>query len=172
MKTAENLKDDIDSLIALVESSGKTASKNSHYDDLDPWRKPIYAHLRNILDEYGFENGEKDINDEVTFWWQIYNYFSNIIYSQYIQTDGPVHHASAFSRNAAFLEELKDFRCFVDNSKMLVCKYCGQRANLNYRDCLHFVGIIDCENDDCASPGVSADTLRGAIESWNLCNTK
>ena len=62
-----------------------------------------------MLKKYGFVNGEPEINAKnfkATFWWQIYDLVSNIIYSPNLKTEVFSHHSSAYERNEALIIEV------------------------------------------------------------------
>lgn len=82
-----------------------TASKKTHYNDLNLWSDEAYDFIHQMLKKYGFVNGDP----EAHFWWQVYGLLSSIIYSPYLKSEVAYHHSSAFERNRALLGELNDF---------------------------------------------------------------
>lgn len=92
-----------------------TASKKTHYEQLEEWSKPAYGFIHDMLHKYGFVNGNPEANaknPEASFWWAVYGLISNIIYSPNLKSEVAYHHSSAFERNRALLAELN---IIIDN---------------------------------------------------------
>ena len=88
-----------------------TASKQTHYQNLDQWSGVVYGYIHKMLKKTGFKNGkpeENAKNPSATLWWTIYGEVSSITYSQYLQTKVARHHSSAWERNEALIMELDD----------------------------------------------------------------
>ena len=101
---------DIMELKEMVKNSFDTASKKTHYHNLDEWSKPIWNHIHEMLHKHGFISGDPEANLKnlkASFWWGIYKIFSNIIYSPNLVTEVSLHHSSAWERNQAFHKELE-----------------------------------------------------------------
>lgn len=86
-----------------------TASKRTHYDQLEDWSNPAYGFIHDMLHKYGFVNGDPEANAKnanASFWWNVYGLLGSIIYSPYLKSEVAYHHSSAFERNRALLAEL------------------------------------------------------------------
>lgn len=86
-----------------------TASKRTHYEELEEWSKPAYGFIHDMLHKYGFVNGNPEANAKnanASLWWSVYGLLSNIIYSPNLKSEVAYHHSSAFERNRALLAEL------------------------------------------------------------------
>jgi len=86
-----------------------TASKKTHYEDLELWSKDAYGYIHDMLNKYGFKNGDPAANAQnanASLWWNVYGLLSNIIYSPNLKSEVAYHHSSAFERNRALLAEL------------------------------------------------------------------
>ena len=94
----------------LLKESSLKASKNTHYDRLNEWSDPIYEFIRKEMYTSGFINGNVEKTKEkpaAEFWWIIYQLISGIHYSPFLKTTVSNHHASAFERNEALLNEIE-----------------------------------------------------------------
>jgi len=86
-----------------------TASKKTHYQELEEWSKPAYGFIHDMLHKYGFVNGDPAANAKnpaASLWWAMYGLISNITYSPNLKSEVAYHHSSAFERNRALLAEL------------------------------------------------------------------
>lgn len=100
---------DFKALTDMVNAAKSTASKQTHYHQLNEWSNPIWDHIHNMLKKTGFKNGEPEENAKnlkTQFWWSVYQLFSNIVYSPNLKTEVATHHSSAWERNEAFSIEL------------------------------------------------------------------
>ncbi len=101
--------EDAHKYLSLVQGWQGTASKRTHYTDLELWSEPAYEFIRKMLNKYGFINGNPEANAKnpnANFWWQIYCLLSNIVYSPNLVSEVAYHHSSAFERNRALMIEL------------------------------------------------------------------
>lgn len=88
-----------------------TASKKTHYQDLNQWSDVVFGYVHKMLKKTGFKNGrpeENAKNPSATLWWAIYGVVGNITYSPYLKTEVARHHSSAWERNEALIKELQD----------------------------------------------------------------
>jgi len=88
-----------------------TASKKTHYQDLDEWSDVVFGYVHKMLKKTGFKNGrpeENAKNPSTTLWWVIYGVVGSITHSQYLQTRVASHHSSAWECNEALIMELQD----------------------------------------------------------------
>jgi hypothetical protein len=102
---------DLQDFKLLVEKLRITASKKTHYQDLDKWSNEVHEYVGNMLKKYGFVNGNPEANaliPDVSFWWNIYCLLSNVIYSPHLVSEVSSHHSSAFERNEALIKEIDD----------------------------------------------------------------
>lgn len=103
--------DDLRLFKTLIEGLSETASKKTHYQDLDKWDHSVYEYLHEMLKKYGFVNGNPDANaliPDANFWWKIYGVVSSVIYSPHLKSEVSSHHSSAFERNSALVFEITD----------------------------------------------------------------
>lgn len=111
-KLLPNDKKDFVEFINLLETIQSTASKETHYHELEESLNPIYESIRQKLYAAGFKNGEPEHNAKlptVQFWWNIYSTFSSIIYSQFKPAEQcSLHHSSAHARITAMILECKE----------------------------------------------------------------
>lgn len=88
-----------------------TASKQTHYQNLDQWNDVVYGYIHKMLKKTGFKNGQSEENAKnpsATLWWTIYGAVGSITYSHYLKTKVALHHSSAWERNEALIKELDD----------------------------------------------------------------
>ena len=83
-------------LLTWLEESQTWASKETHYFELEVWRKPYNQIILNNVNKYGFINGQGPTTPEGSFWWAIYQY--DPVNSPNLKTQVSNHHASAHER--------------------------------------------------------------------------
>lgn len=84
-------------------------SKETHYNLLEEWSKPVYDFIRLHMEHAGFVNGCQNQNKTVMIWIAIYELVGKITYSSFLKSEVSPHHSSAYSRNNALIEELEHF---------------------------------------------------------------
>lgn len=102
-------KDDLQGFYLLIKAQQSTASKNTHYDKLDDWSKPLYQYIHDMLRKYGFVNGDPEANKKLPdalFWWGVYKCMNSVIYSTNLKTQVSSHHSSAWERNEVLMIEV------------------------------------------------------------------
>ena len=109
---SEKVMTDLKKFYEFVDNQTSTASKHTHYYDLDKWSDLIFSYVNKMLNKYKFVNGGRAMgieqNPEANFWWMIYSVVSNVIYSPHLKTTVVSHHSSAFERNEALKLEITD----------------------------------------------------------------
>ena len=101
---------DIKEYLSLIKELSNTASKKTHYDNLNVWSDAAYPFIHDRLKKYGFANGQPEVNKKnpnASLWWMIYQLLSNITYSPNLRTEVSSHHSSAFERNEAMRMDLE-----------------------------------------------------------------
>lgn len=101
---------DIKDYLEIITSLSDTASKKTHYDNLNEWSTKAYDFIHLSLKKYGFANGQPEVNKKnpnALLWWNIYGMLSSITYSPNIRTEVSLHHSSAFERNEAMRMDLE-----------------------------------------------------------------
>ncbi len=98
-------------LTELIELD-ETASKETHYHELDKWMDPVYGLIRKQLEKYGFieaapSKGKTQPMD-AEFWWAIYAVLSSVCYSMHLKSQTAYHHSSAWERNQALMGDIQD----------------------------------------------------------------
>lgn len=102
---------DLREFVDFLNALSNTASKKTHYHELNVWSNSAFNYVHNRLKKYGFVNGDPEANaknPDATFWWKIYSIVSNVIYSPHLKSEVAYHHSSAFERNEALILEIKD----------------------------------------------------------------
>lgn len=102
---------DLHTYKSLLENLRATASKKTHYQDLESWNHDVYEYVHNMLKKYGFVSGNPEANaliPDASFWWKIYSVVSSVIYSPHLKSEVSAHHSSAFERNEALIGEIND----------------------------------------------------------------
>ncbi len=108
--TNEEVLKDLQKYQELLTSLSDTASKKTHYDNLNDWSDKAYGYIHDMLKKYGFKNGDVEANNknpDARFWWAVYGVLSSITYSPYLKTEVALHHSSAYERNEAMIQEVK-----------------------------------------------------------------
>jgi hypothetical protein len=108
---ASHLIDELKEFLVLAIELRNTASKHTHYKDLDSWSNKVYDFIHKKLKRHGFVNGEPELNRKnlnASVWRAIYGGFGSIVYSPHLKTEVSLHHSSAFERNEALVLELDD----------------------------------------------------------------
>lgn len=95
----------------IVDSLASSASKETHYHNLNQWSDQVYEFIHKMLDKYGFINGNVAANEknvDASFWWKIYSVVGSLIYSPNLKPLVLVanHHSSAYDRNEALRKDL------------------------------------------------------------------
>lgn len=125
--------EDLDVFKSLLESLRETASKKTHYHNLNEWNDKVYDFVHNKLSENGFKNGDPEANDKnpgARFWWHVYGIVGGIHYSKHLKTDVANHHSSAYERNEALIAEIEDVLSYVSPQFELgFCETCLQMTN-------------------------------------------
>lgn len=101
---------ELNTFLAFIGALRESASKGTHYHKLDEWSKPVYQQIHQFLHKHGFINGGAARNLSqpplADMWWSVYSMMSSIIHSPYLKTEVADHHASAYERNEALIEEI------------------------------------------------------------------
>lgn len=93
-------------------------SKKTHYGNLDEsFSNPVYDFVHNSLKEFGFVNGEPEINktnQDAMLFWALYGNIECFDYSPYfhdVKEDESVarHHSSAYVRCEVLKREIDNF---------------------------------------------------------------
>ena len=103
-KVSEKCKQDLLVYLNLINELSKTASKKTHYVNLEEWSNSSHKFIDKMLKKYKFVNGNSEANEKLPdakFWWNIYGVLSSIHYSPNLKTNVDIHHSSAWERNEA-----------------------------------------------------------------------
>lgn len=105
-------KTELKSFQELLNNLRSTASKKTHYQQLDEWTDIVYGRIRDYLNQHGFINAGAALGLNqpplADMWWAIYSVKSSIIYSHFLQTEVSDHHSSAYERNEALIKEVDE----------------------------------------------------------------
>lgn len=99
----------------LLETLTKTASKKTHYDNLDKWSEQVFKYIHKMLKKYRFKNGGLEQPVDARFWWNVYDIASSCVYSPNLETQVATHHASAFERNESLKKDIKQLQELLQN---------------------------------------------------------
>jgi hypothetical protein len=101
---SDKCKHDLLVYLNLINELSKTASKKTHYVNLEEWTSSAYGFIHKMLKKYKFVNGDPEANSKLpnaSFWWNIFWILSSIQYSPNLNTNVEPHHSSAWERNEA-----------------------------------------------------------------------
>ena len=102
---------DLQYFVGVLEKLRKTASKRTHYGDLNLWSNAVFGYVHDMLKKHKFVNGDPEANTllpDAMFWWKVYSIVSNVIYSPHLKSEVAYHHSSAYERNEALILEIND----------------------------------------------------------------
>lgn len=102
---------DLQYFVGVLEKLRETASKKTHYGDLNLWSDAAFGYVHDMLKKHKFVSGDPEANallPDATFWWKVYSIVSNVIYSPHLKSEVAYHHSSAYERNEALIKEIED----------------------------------------------------------------
>jgi hypothetical protein len=96
------------------------ATERTHYEKLNEFLDPVYAHISKSLKKFGFVNGDVQknaSNSKAQIVWWMYGEVGSCCY-RYPCTDPKIvqvaaHHASAHHRKEAILNSIKLLKAFM-----------------------------------------------------------
>lgn len=109
--------EDLNGFLAHLKAA--SPSTRTHYQGLDEYSDYKYSFIRNILDKYGFVNGEKELNEKnkpVKFFFSIYAKLESFAGSPlFVLSDGAsASKSSARDRNNWLIKELEQLIRFIE----------------------------------------------------------
>ncbi len=113
--TSEESFNDLSDFLENLQVLDVTASKRTHYHQLNEWSDAVYKYVRNKLDKYEFVNASQNQNNDAAFWFLIYQVISSVIYSVHLKSEAAHHHASAWERNQALMADIEDIITYKES---------------------------------------------------------
>ena len=112
LETSRESFDDLTIFLEKLQELDKTASKGTHYHNLNDWTRPNYDFLHNQLEKYGFIEAAplKGLTQpmDAKFWCTVYDVMGSVIYSVHLKSKAAYHHSSAWERNQALMADIQD----------------------------------------------------------------
>ena len=115
---SDECKSDVNPFKELLDELSETASKKTHYENLDEWSDKVHEYVYDMLKKYGFKSGDVEANSknpEASFWWSIYGIVGACIHSPNLKTEVANHHASAWERNEALRKDIQDLISLIND---------------------------------------------------------
>jgi len=112
LQTSQESFDDLIIYFKTLQELDKTASKQTHYHELDKWMDPVYGFIHKQLKKYGFIEAAplKGLTQpmDAEFWWAMYSLIGSACYSIHLKSKAAHHHSSAWERNQALIGDIQD----------------------------------------------------------------